>query len=71
MQCYYMFYNNTVSEFSSSACIGTEVWSWGGGEHGQLGHGDTLDRPHPCLVSSLLDLQVNIFRAIYWNVALK
>lgn len=22
----------------------TEVWSWGHGEHGELGHGDNLDR---------------------------
>lgn len=22
----------------------TEVWSWGHGEHGQLGHGDCVDR---------------------------
>lgn len=22
----------------------TEVWSWGHGEHGQLGHGDNLAR---------------------------
>ncbi|XP_014681140.1 PREDICTED: alsin-like isoform X2 [Priapulus caudatus] len=31
----------------------TEVWSWGKGGYGQLGHGDMLDRPQPCLVRSL------------------
>ena len=31
--------------------VDTEVWSWGSGDHGQLGHADLLDR------SPFLDLQ--------------
>uniref|UniRef100_A0A671KET1 Alsin-like n=1 Tax=Sinocyclocheilus anshuiensis TaxID=1608454 RepID=A0A671KET1_9TELE len=31
----------------------TEVWSWGRGQEGQLGHGDLLSRPQPVYVKSL------------------
>ncbi|CAG5933897.1 unnamed protein product [Menidia menidia] len=31
----------------------TEVWSWGRGQHGQLGHGDNLDRQQPLCIKSL------------------
>uniref|UniRef100_A0A8D3E8B5 Alsin Rho guanine nucleotide exchange factor ALS2 n=1 Tax=Scophthalmus maximus TaxID=52904 RepID=A0A8D3E8B5_SCOMX len=31
----------------------TEVWSWGHGEHGQLGHGDNLARLQPLCIKSL------------------
>uniref|UniRef100_A0A8C1I0L7 Alsin Rho guanine nucleotide exchange factor ALS2 n=1 Tax=Cyprinus carpio carpio TaxID=630221 RepID=A0A8C1I0L7_CYPCA len=31
----------------------TEVWSWGHGQEGQLGHGDLLSRPQPVCVKSL------------------
>ncbi|XP_016364337.1 alsin isoform X2 [Sinocyclocheilus rhinocerous] len=31
----------------------TEVWSWGCGQEGQLGHGDLLPRPQPVCVKSL------------------
>ncbi|XP_040028824.2 alsin isoform X3 [Gasterosteus aculeatus] len=31
----------------------TEVWSWGRGEDGQLGHGDALDRSQPLCIKSL------------------
>ncbi|XP_062417476.1 alsin isoform X2 [Pungitius pungitius] len=36
----------------------TEVWSWGGGEHGQLGHGDAVDRAQPLCVKSLNSKEV-------------
>ncbi|XP_076313442.1 amyotrophic lateral sclerosis 2 [Tachypleus tridentatus] len=35
------------------AAVQTEVWSWGVGEFGQLGHGDELVRPQPCCVKQL------------------
>lgn len=31
----------------------TQVWSWGKGSYGQLGHGDDLDRAQPCLMKHL------------------
>ncbi|XP_015232879.1 PREDICTED: alsin [Cyprinodon variegatus] len=31
----------------------TEVWSWGHGEHGELGHGDNLARLQPLCIKSL------------------
>ncbi|XP_049931728.1 PH, RCC1 and FYVE domains-containing protein 1-like isoform X1 [Nymphaea colorata] len=36
----------------------TEVYTWGKGANGQLGHGDTRDRNAPCLVEALKDKQV-------------
>ncbi|KAM8904610.1 alsin isoform 2-T2 [Spinachia spinachia] len=36
----------------------TEVWSWGHGEHGQLGHGDALDRSQPLCIKSLSSKEV-------------
>ncbi|TYZ64576.1 hypothetical protein PybrP1_001487 [[Pythium] brassicae (nom. inval.)] len=32
-----------------------EVYTWGGGEHGQLGHGDKVNRTAPTLVRALAD----------------
>ncbi|XP_023933292.1 alsin [Lingula anatina] len=31
----------------------TEVWTWGRGKKGQLGHGDMLNRNQPCCIKSL------------------
>uniref|UniRef100_UPI0037E8EF96 alsin n=1 Tax=Semicossyphus pulcher TaxID=241346 RepID=UPI0037E8EF96 len=36
----------------------TEVWSWGHGEHGQLGHGDSLARLQPLCIKSLNNREV-------------
>uniref|UniRef100_A0A3Q3EHK0 Alsin Rho guanine nucleotide exchange factor ALS2 b n=1 Tax=Labrus bergylta TaxID=56723 RepID=A0A3Q3EHK0_9LABR len=36
----------------------TEVWSWGHGEHGQLGHGDSLARLQPHCIKSLNNREV-------------
>ncbi|XP_077573347.1 alsin isoform X2 [Stigmatopora nigra] len=36
----------------------TEVWSWGHGEQGQLGHGDNMDRLQPLCVKSLNSKEV-------------
>ncbi|XP_008323300.1 alsin isoform X3 [Cynoglossus semilaevis] len=36
----------------------TEVWSWGQGEHGQLGHGDNLGRSQPLCIKSLNSKEV-------------
>ncbi|XP_022764770.1 PH, RCC1 and FYVE domains-containing protein 1-like isoform X3 [Durio zibethinus] len=36
----------------------TEVYTWGKGANGRLGHGDTDDRSSPCLVEALKDKQV-------------
>ncbi|KAM6958516.1 alsin isoform 1-T1 [Tautogolabrus adspersus] len=36
----------------------TEVWSWGHGEHGQLGHGDSLARLQPLCIKSLNNKEV-------------
>lgn len=36
----------------------TQVWSWGEGTDGQLGHGDNLDRMQPCLMKHLNDFGV-------------
>ncbi|KAM9828663.1 alsin isoform 1-T1 [Syngnathus typhle] len=36
----------------------TEVWSWGQGQHGQLGHGDNADRSQPLCIKSLNSKEV-------------
>uniref|UniRef100_A0A3P8TVV4 Alsin Rho guanine nucleotide exchange factor ALS2 n=1 Tax=Amphiprion percula TaxID=161767 RepID=A0A3P8TVV4_AMPPE len=36
----------------------TEVWSWGHGEHGQLGHGDNIARLQPLCIKSLNNKEV-------------
>ncbi|XP_062861557.1 alsin isoform X3 [Trichomycterus rosablanca] len=36
----------------------TEVWSWGRGEEGQLGHGDTLPRLQPFCIKSLSNKEI-------------
>eukprot|EP00742_Colponemidia_sp_Colp-10_P006762 GILJ01007247.1.p1 GENE.GILJ01007247.1~~GILJ01007247.1.p1 ORF type:complete len:881 (-),score=84.03 GILJ01007247.1:123-2765(-) len=33
-----------------------EVWTWGSGAYGKLGHGDTTPRRSPCLVEALLSV---------------
>ncbi|RWS18295.1 alsin-like protein, partial [Leptotrombidium deliense] len=35
-----------------------EVWSWGCGDKGQLGHGDRLGRNHPCRIKDLSGHQI-------------
>lgn len=34
-------------------CLARTVYTWGRGEDGQLGHGDTQDRSSPALVEAL------------------
>ncbi|XP_065149734.1 alsin isoform X3 [Paramisgurnus dabryanus] len=36
----------------------TEVWSWGRGQEGQLGHGDLLPRPQPVCIKSFSGKEV-------------
>ncbi|KAH3765933.1 ADPribosylation factor subfamily protein [Pelomyxa schiedti] len=36
------------------------VYTWGCGQHGQLGHGDKLDRPGPALVAKLLPTECSM-----------
>ncbi|XP_020797444.2 alsin isoform X2 [Boleophthalmus pectinirostris] len=36
----------------------TEVWSWGQGQHGQLGHGEQQDRSQPQCIKSLTNKEV-------------
>ncbi|XP_055083473.1 alsin isoform X1 [Periophthalmus magnuspinnatus] len=36
----------------------TEVWSWGQGQHGQLGHGEQQDRSKPQCIKSLTNKEV-------------
>uniref|UniRef100_A0A6Q2YTM8 Alsin Rho guanine nucleotide exchange factor ALS2 b n=1 Tax=Esox lucius TaxID=8010 RepID=A0A6Q2YTM8_ESOLU len=36
----------------------TEVWSWGRGDEGQLGHGDNLARPQPLCIKCLSSKEV-------------
>ncbi|KAA8579635.1 hypothetical protein FQN60_006728, partial [Etheostoma spectabile] len=43
----------------------TEVWSWGQGEHGQLGHGDSLARLQPLCIKSLNNKEV--VRVFSWG----
>ncbi|KAG1714532.1 Alsin [Nymphon striatum] len=38
--------------------IQTELWTWGKGRNGQLGHGDMLERMQPCMVQSLANKNV-------------
>ena len=35
-----------------------EIFTWGGGEHGQLGHGDKMNCLAPCLVQQALSDKV-------------
>lgn len=44
--------------WSSKQEVRTQVWSWGKGTHGQLGHGDILDRMQPCLMKQLSEFGV-------------
>ncbi|MQL91819.1 hypothetical protein Taro_024434 [Colocasia esculenta] len=56
--------NNFVEEIASGAyhvavlTSRTEVYTWGKGANGRLGHGDTNDRNCPSLVEALKDKQV-------------
>ncbi|MCI4378589.1 hypothetical protein PGIGA_G00217620 [Pangasianodon gigas] len=38
--------------------LNTEVWTWGRGQEGQLGHGDTLPRLQPLCIKSLSNKEV-------------
>ncbi|KTG33166.1 hypothetical protein cypCar_00021554 [Cyprinus carpio] len=49
----------------------TEVWSWGRGQEGQLGHGDLLPRPQPVCVKSLNGKEVlRVAAGAYHSLAL-
>ncbi|XP_076871765.1 alsin isoform X2 [Brachyhypopomus gauderio] len=49
----------TVSESDARlASLQTEVWSWGRGQEGQLGHGDLLPRLQPLCIKSLSGKEV-------------
>uniref|UniRef100_A0A8C2X7U5 Alsin Rho guanine nucleotide exchange factor ALS2 n=1 Tax=Cyclopterus lumpus TaxID=8103 RepID=A0A8C2X7U5_CYCLU len=49
----------------------TEVWSWGHGEHGQLGHGDSLARLQPLCIKSLNSKEVvRVVAGAYHSLAL-
>ncbi|CAM9820772.1 unnamed protein product [Chrysoparadoxa australica] len=39
--------------FHSAAITERGLYTWGGGEHGQLGHGDKVNKHTPCLVEAL------------------
>lgn len=54
------------TKFKCDACLHTEVWTWGVGDHGQLGHGDCLDRLQPCCVTELNHQE--IFRQVLVDV---
>jgi RCC1 and BTB domain-containing protein len=46
----------TCGGFHTAAITDTgELYTWGGGEHGQLGHGDKVNKTSPCLVEALRD----------------
>ncbi len=45
----------------------TEVWSWGKGRKGQLGHGDMLDRSVSEQTGCCLALLLLLLRIILWN----
>ncbi|KAH3745735.1 ADPribosylation factor subfamily protein [Pelomyxa schiedti] len=49
---------STISSASPSF-----VYTWGCGQHGQLGHGDIVSRPGPTLVSSLVKVDVTAVAA--------
>ncbi|XP_067137388.1 alsin [Centruroides vittatus] len=40
-------------QINTRPCIQTEVWSWGEGKYGKLGHGDELNRFQPSCIKSL------------------
>ncbi|XP_046887428.1 alsin isoform X2 [Hypomesus transpacificus] len=49
----------------------TEVWSWGRGDQGQLGHGDTLPRLQPVCIKSLSSKEVvRVVAGAHHSVAL-
>ena len=48
-----------MSECRSSV---TRLATWGAGAHGQLGHGDTADRPSPC---SLLLMEEDVLSKVW------
>jgi RCC1 and BTB domain-containing protein len=43
-----------------------EAFSWGGGEHGQLGHGDKLNKLEPCRVLALEGVSIS-FVSCGWS----
>ncbi|XP_027020317.2 alsin isoform X1 [Tachysurus fulvidraco] len=51
--------------------LATEVWTWGRGQEGQLGHGDTLPRLQPLCIKSLSKKEViKIVAGSYHSLAL-
>ncbi|XP_056606356.1 alsin [Triplophysa dalaica] len=49
----------------------TEVWSWGRGQEGQLGHGDVLPRPQPVCIKGLNGKEVlRVAAGAYHSLAL-
>ncbi|XP_078407551.1 alsin [Cetorhinus maximus] len=49
----------------------TELWSWGRGKEGQLGHGDVLPRLHPLCIKSLSSKEVvQVVAGAYHSLAL-
>ncbi|KAM9305608.1 alsin [Gastrophryne carolinensis] len=52
-------------------CLRTEVWSWGRGKEGQLGHGDILPRLQPLCVRSMDSKEVvQLAAGSYHSIAL-
>jgi len=47
-----------------------QCFSWGCGKHGVLGHGDTSDRLHPCLLEIVKGKQFTQICCSYSHVAL-
>ena len=44
-----------------------DVYTWGGGCHGQLGHGDTEDRLFPALVKAFSEENVLSVTCGFWS----
>ncbi|KAK3543549.1 hypothetical protein QTP70_023880, partial [Hemibagrus guttatus] len=67
--------NSTTIGFSEKEnllqSLSTEVWTWGRGQEGQLGHGDTLPRLQPLCIKSLSKKEViKIVAGSYHSLAL-
>jgi alpha-tubulin suppressor-like RCC1 family protein len=45
-----------------------QLFSWGGGDYGCLGHGDTQDQPMPKRVEALRGVRVSSVSAGLWHV---
>merc|ERR1711871_1003266 len=44
-----------------------ELYTWGGGEHGQLGHGDKVNQQMPCLVEELCQKHLLVQISCGWS----